>query len=147
MNRHRLDPLLDLARSREEAAARELAEKSKALSHQEQRLAELSRYVGEYAAPATGVIHPAALLNRLAFRERIDDAVARQASAVEVIRANCDLERTRLMLAGRDTKVLEKLAAGYEKLVRRKEERHEQGQLDELAARGFLQQRREGETS
>lgn len=139
MNARRLDPLLRRAEERENAAARELAEKTRALASHEQRLAELARYASEYAPPAQGITSAAQLLNRQAFRERIDDAIARQQQAVEQTRANCDLERTRLVLASRDSKVLERLAASYRTREARAAERKEQKEIDDLAARGVLQ--------
>ncbi|MFZ5757639.1 MAG: flagellar export protein FliJ [Pseudomonadota bacterium] len=142
MNPRRLEPLIDLAHGREQEAARGLAVVAGTLAQQEQRLAELVQYADEYAA-ANGITDPAALRNRLAFRECIEDALVRQAKVVDQIRANCDLERTRVMLAGRDMKVLEKLASSYRSQERHREQGREQRQLDELAARGHLARRQE----
>lgn len=139
MNARRLDPLLRRAEQRESAAARDLAEKTRALAHHEQRLAELARYASEYAPPASGITSPAQLLNRQAFRERIDDAIARQRQAVEQTRATCDVERARLILASRDSQVLERLAASYRSREAREQARREQKELDDLAARGPVQ--------
>lgn len=139
MNARRLDPLLRRAEERENAAARDLAEKTRALASHEQRLAELSRYASEYAPPADGITSPAQLLNRQAFRERIDDAIARQRQAVEQTRATCDVERARLVIASRDNRVLEKLAASYRNHEARELARREQKELDDLAGRGQMQ--------
>lgn len=138
MNSRRLDPLLRRAADRESAVARELADKTRNLVSHEQRLADLQRYAAEYAPPSEGVTSPMLLANRHAFRERIEDAVERQAKAVEQSRTNCELERARLMLASRDNKVLEKLAASYRAREARLEERQSQKELDDIAARGML---------
>ena len=61
---------------------------------------------------------------------------ALQQRAVDQSRQSADFERTRLMLAARDTKVLEKLAATYRSAERHVELRVEQHAMDEHAARG-----------
>lgn len=135
MNHQRLDPLLDRARHHEDVVALDLAAIARDLSLQEQRLAELKAYAEEYAPPAKGVINPALLINRLAFRERIDDALERQTRAVENIRERCDVELSRLILARRETKVLGNLDANYRHEEARIERKKEQDQMDELAGR------------
>lgn len=145
MTARRIDPLLDLARNRENAAAMELAAKTRDLSLHEQRLAELKSYADEYAPPAEGVTDPALLLNRLAFRERIDSAVIQEARAVAHSKEKCQLEQTRLMLASRDTKVLENLAASYRQEELRTERKKEQAAMDEVAMRGAMRNKQTGE--
>lgn len=138
MNHQRLEPLLDRARHHEDVVALDLAAIARDLSLQEQRLAELKSYAEEYAPPAEGVINPALLINRLAFRERIDDALERQTRAVENIRERCDVELSRLILARRETKVLGNLDANYRHEEARIERKKEQDQMDELAGRVVL---------
>lgn len=145
MNSRRLDPLLRRAADREQTAARQFADKAQTLASHEQRLKELQRYAQEYAPPGEGSTNPAMLLNRLAFRERIDHALSQQQRAVENSRVSCDMERARLMLASRDTKVLEKLAASYRREEQKQEAKREQNQIDELAGRGALLRRQGGE--
>lgn len=145
MNSRRLDPLIRRAADRENTAAKQFADKAKALASHEQRLKDLERYAQEYAPPTEGEINPAMLLNRLAFRQKIDHAVSQQQRAVENSRVSCDMERARLMLASRDAKVLEKLASSYRQQEQKQEARREQGQLDELAIRGVIARREEGE--
>jgi flagellar FliJ protein len=146
MTARRIAPLLDLARNRENAAAMELTAKTRDLSLHEQRLAELRSYADEYGPASEGFINPSLLLNRLAFRERIDHAVAEEVRTVASSRENCDIERTRLMLASRNTKVLENLSASYRQEELRHERKKEQSQMDEVAMRGTLLRQQSGDT-
>jgi flagellar protein FliJ len=131
----RLDPLLRVKQQQQDEVAREVAERDRAVAEQEQRLEALRRYAAEYAAPAASVTNPALLANRLAFRERLDAAVAQQARVVNDTRQHCDVERTRLMLASRETHVLEKLSASYRAEESRAAEQRVQRELDDLGAR------------
>jgi flagellar protein FliJ len=132
----RLDPLLRVVQQRQDDAARLVAERERAQAEQEERLDALRRYADEYAnAPTAATIAPALLVNRLAFRAKLDAAVVQQNSVVDHGRQNCDVERTRLMLASRDTKVLEKLAASYRSEESRIAEQRSQRELDDLGAR------------
>ena len=112
----RLDPLLRVVQQRQDDAARVVGERERAQAEQEARLDALRRYAEEYsAAPASAgnTIAPALLANRIAFRAKLDAAVAQQSSVVDNARQHAEIERARLMIASRETKVLEKLAASY----------------------------------
>ena len=134
----RLDPLLRVVQQRQDDAARQLAERDKAHAEQEARLDALRRYADEYASPPAGgdgTIAPALLANRIAFRAKLDAAVAQQTRVVDSSRQQTEIERTRLMLASRDTKVLEKLAASYRAEEAKADEQRSQRELDDLGAR------------
>ena len=134
----RLDPLLRVVQQRQDDAARQLAERDKAQAEQEARLDSLRRYADEYAitpAGPDGTIAPALLANRIAFRAKLDAAVAQQTTVVDRGRQQTEIERTRLMLASRDTKVLEKLAASYRAEEAKVDEQRAQRELDDLGAR------------
>ena len=136
MRSQRLDPLLKVVQQRQDAAAREVAERERALTEQQERLDALRRYAEEYAvAPAMTTIAPALLANRLAFRERLDAAVTQQLGIVDHSRERSDVERARLLLASRETKVLEKLADSYRAQEGREAEQRVQRELDDLAGR------------
>ena len=132
----RLDPLILRAEERKSAVAKEFAAKTRALAQSEQQLADLLRYTDEYAQVG-GSTSPALLANREAFRGTLKQAVVLQQRAVEQSRQSAEFERTRLLLASRDVKVLDKLAATYRAEERRIAERIEQRALDECAARSF----------
>lgn len=133
----RLDPLRRVVQQRQDEAAREVAERDRVLAEQEARLEALRRYAVEYAAPPpqSTTIAPALLANRLAFRARLDAAVAQQASIVDRSRQSAEVERARLMLASRDAKVLDQLAASYRAEETRAAEQRQQRELDDLGAR------------
>ncbi|MGN6513411.1 MAG: flagellar export protein FliJ [Lysobacteraceae bacterium] len=144
----RLDPLLRVVQQRQDDAARQLAERDRAQAEQEQRLDALRRYADEYAAtPAgtDGTIAPALLANRIAFRAKLDAAVAQQTKVVDSSRQQTEIERTRLMLASRDAKVLEKLAASYRAEEAKAAEQRTQRELDDLGARRVREAKGEGE--
>lgn len=136
MRSQRLDPLLRVKQQHQDDVARDVAERDRALAEQEARLEALRRYAAEYAAPPTSAtIAPALLANRLAFRQRLDAAVAQQSTVVDHSRQHCDVERTRLMLASRETKVLEQLADSYRAQESRVAEQRVQRELDDIGAR------------
>lgn len=136
MRSQRLDPLLKVMQQRQDSAARDVAERERALAEQQERLDALRRYAEEYAAaPANATISPALMVNRLAFRERLNAAVVQQAGIVDHNRQLSDVERTRLLLASRETKVLEQLADSYRAQESRTAEQRVQRELDDLGGR------------
>jgi len=138
MDPRRLKPIQLLAQEREDAQARQFAQRQKSFDEQRRRLDDLRRYADEYGAPPTGSSTSAALLNnRRAFAEKLDHAVTQQATQVEKARGSCEMERTRLLLASRDVAVLDKLAASYHAEHRKSEDRKSQRELDDHAARVF----------
>ncbi|MFC4727327.1 flagellar export protein FliJ [Coralloluteibacterium thermophilus] len=146
MNSRRMQPLLDRAKEREDRLARELAEQQRRQAEQEGRLEELRRYAEEYAQAGQGTVAPALLANRYAFVARIDHAITQQRQNVDRSRERVDIERARLMMASRDAKVMEKLAASYRADEAREVEKRLQREMDDLAARG-VRLRREGDAS
>ena len=131
----RLDPLLRVKQQRQDDVARNVAERDRALAEQEQRLDALRQYAAEYSSPASSITNPALLANRLAFRERLDAAVQQQTRVVDDTRQTCDVERTRLLLASRETHVLEKLSASYRSEESRAAQQRVQRELDDIGAR------------
>jgi flagellar FliJ protein len=92
----------------------------------------------EYAQPPAELTSAAQLLNRRAFLDRLDDALKQQQQAVRRAEENCDLERTRLLLASREKAVLEKLSAAYAKREAHVDNQRAQRELDDHAARQHL---------
>jgi flagellar FliJ protein len=136
MRSQRLDPLLKVVQQRQDKAARDVAERERELAAQQERLDALRRYAEEYAAaPATATTVPALLVNRLAFRERLNAAVVQQAGVVDNSKRLSDVERARLMLASRETKVLGQLADSYRAQESRQAEQRVQRELDDIGGR------------
>ncbi len=143
----RLDPLLRVTQQRQDAVAKQLAERDKALNEQQQRLDLLKQYADSYSpAPAGSTLAPAMLANHVAFRAKLDVALQQQAQAVDVSRQNREIERARLLLASRDNKVLEQLAASYRSEEQRVAGQREQRELDDLGGRRARAAREAGET-
>src|SRR5690606_6935307 len=129
-------PLLKVKQQHQDEAARQLAAQEQALADQQARLEALRQYADEYALTGSGsVTNPALLANRLAFRARLDQAIAQQARVVDASRERSDIERTRLLLASRETHVLEKLSASYRADEVRADEQRTQRELDDLGGR------------
>jgi|SRR5687767_13751821 flagellar protein FliJ len=139
MQSRRIDPLLRRAQEHEDAVARDLAERQRALTMHESRLEELRGYAEEYANSQMAATSPAQLANRRAFLDRIDSALKQQLQAVDRSRASVDIERDRLLLASRDKQVLEQLAASYRVQERQVVERRDQREMDDLGARRVRQ--------
>ncbi|MGY0799314.1 flagellar export protein FliJ [Lysobacter sp. A286] len=143
MRSQRLDPLLKVKQRRQDDVAREVAERDRAVVEQQARLDALRRYALEYAVPGgSSLTSPALLANRLAFRERLDTAIAQQSRVVSDTRQQSDVERARLLLASRETHVLEKLSASYRAEESRTVEQRSQREMDDLGARRVSSSRR-----
>ncbi|KRG78930.1 flagellar export protein FliJ [Stenotrophomonas ginsengisoli] len=131
----RMVPLLRRAQDKQDAVARQLAERQKALDTHAQRLEDLRQYADDYLnnpLPATSVSQ---LLNRRAFLDRLDTAVKLQAQTVERNQLHVDAERKRLLAASRERKVLEQLQQRYQAQEQHQADRRDQRVLDDLGAR------------
>lgn len=139
MQSKRIDPLLKRAQEKEDTVARELADRQRTLDTHLSRLDELRRYADEYSGEMAGAqmaaTSPAQLMNRRAFLDRLDSAVAQQSQTVDNNREKVEAERARLLLASRDKQVLEQLAASYRAQERQVAEKRTQREMDDLGAR------------
>lgn len=131
----RIDPLLRRAQDHQDDVARDLAERQQTLETHVARLDELRRYAEEYANAQMASTSPAQLMNRRAFLDRLDSAVAQQSRTVDRNREHVDTERARLLLASRDKQVLEQLAASYRAQEKQISDRRDQREMDDLGAR------------
>lgn len=132
----RLDPILKIKQRQQDEVAQQVAAREAAHAEQQARLEALQRYAAEYSQPVTGAtLNPALLANRVAFQSKLQQAVQQQVQIVDRTRQATDVERARLMLASRETHVLEKLAASYRAEESRVADRRTQKELDDLAGR------------
>ena len=133
----RLDPLLRIKQRHQDEVAQQVAARDAALAEQEARLAALQRYASEYQLQPMqgGVINPALLANRIAFQDKLHQAVEQQSRIVDRSREATEVERARLMIASRDKHVLEKLKASYCADEARVADVRAQKELDDLAGR------------
>lgn len=134
---HRLDPLLKVKQRHQDEVAQQVAARDAALLEQQQRLEALQRYASEYQLQPLqgGIINPALLANRLAFQEKLQQAVQQQSQIVDRSREATEVERTRLMLASREKHVLEKLAASYRADEAKVADARVQKELDDIGGR------------
>lgn len=138
LDSRRLQPLLQRADQREQEALRRLAERQAQLASQEQRLAELRRYLHDYTERAPAAAGVAMLRNRQAFLARLREAEDCQRQSVERARSACDDERGRWLTQHRDLGVLEQLSAGCRRREQHRQEQRDQRALDELAVRRVM---------
>lgn len=136
-----LQPIQHVANLREDEAMRSLAACQQQVAEHEAKLAELQRYIQEYASTPPQAATPSLLGNRHAFLARLQEAERFQRQAVEDARARCEVERARWLLKRRDVGTLEQLASSYRIEERRHAERRDQKELDEIAARRHAERR------
>ena len=127
---NRLQPAVDLAHDRQEAAMQRLAEQQQKLAKAEQQLEELQKYRGEYAESQGGV-SVSALLNRRQFVERIDQVIAQQVNEVARQRRFLDGVRNQWREAHAREQALGSVIDRYREQERKSEERREQSEIDE----------------
>jgi flagellar FliJ protein len=126
----RLQPVVDLAEERAEAATRDMAEHQRQLAAAETQLVELRRYRDDYAVMPDGV-GVAALLNRQQFLHRIDLAIVQQLNEVDRRQIALALAQSRWTDARGRHKALDTVTTRYREAERKSEDRREQEQADE----------------
>lgn len=133
----RLDPILRIKQRQQDEVAQQVAAREAAHAEQQARLDALQRYAAEYSQQPLqgGTINPALLANRMAFQQKLQQAVQQQAQIVDRTRQATEVERARLMLASRETHVMQKLAASYRAEETRVADRRVQKEMDDLAGR------------
>lgn len=138
-SRFHLQPLLDLAQTRTDEAARKLGELIASERSVEQKLKLLEDYRQEYnerfmQAVREG-IGPDAWRNYTAFLGRLDDAVAVQRKAVEQSRQQTAQGQQHWLAQRNRLKAFDTLSQRHQAGVARSEAKREQKLTDEHAAR------------
>ena len=128
----RLQPIQQLSEQREDAAAEALAEARRQLAQRENQLRDLENY----REPAGSVTSVELLLNREAFRLKLNEAIAQQRRAIEQSRRVVEQQRQRWLASHRQTQVYDHLAERSREHERHRDEQRAQRDLDELALRG-----------
>lgn len=138
-NSFHLQPLLDLARTRTDDAARELGELLAAERSVEEKLTLLENYRNEYlqrfADAAREGLTPDAWRNYSAFIVRLDDAVAAQNKLVEQSRARTAEGQQSWMEQRNRLRAFDTLSQRHQNLLARREAKADQKMSDEHAAR------------
>jgi len=134
----RIQPIKDIADTRERNAGAVVAQAERALRDREQQLAQLRKYLDEYVrknTPGLGAVDPVRLGNYRAFLARLTEAVRAQEQLVE--QASLEYERKR-----EDWRVQHVEAAALGRAVERmqvvertEQDRREQRESDEDSLR------------
>jgi flagellar FliJ protein len=137
----RLQPLLDLAQTRMDEAARKLGELICGENESQRKLELLENYRAEYQErfqeAARNGIGPDAWRNFTTFLARIDEAIASQRAQVEQSR-QATVHGQQAWLAQRNKlKAFDTLSQRHQAEQARKELKNEQRQSDEHAAKAF----------
>ena len=141
----RMQPVLQVTGSREEKAAKELAESQHQLQERVRRLADLESYVQEYLRHFHEVGNSGASAQRLneirRFLANLDMAVEQQKYHVELARQNYEKRRTLWQEARRKSMAVEKAVARFQQDEELIAERKEQKVVDEYAQNQRLRHR------
>ena len=136
-----LQPLLDLANSRMDDAARKLGELIASEHAVEEKLALLEDYRKEYQArfveAARNGIGPDAWRNFSAFLGKLDDAIAQQQRLVSDSRQRTEQGQQAWVDQRNKVKAFDTLSHRHQSLQARKEAKQEQRLTDEHAAKQF----------
>lgn len=138
----RLQPLLVRAAEQKDNAARALQHQQAALSARQDRLGALQDFANQYGS-LERAHSTAALMNQHAFLERLRDAVRQQVDLVQTAETRADQARSAWQGRHQRCEALNQLCALDAQRERRKAERKDQRQLDDLATRQFLARREE----
>ncbi|MDP9140052.1 MAG: flagellar export protein FliJ [Pseudomonadota bacterium] len=130
----RIEPLQQLAKTREDQAACRLSEAQRRLEEREARLRELSGFCLEYEPRAT-VTSTQLLLNARLFVTRLREAEAFQSQLTQQARVELEAERKRWLQRHRETSTLDQLADVYRDREGQIERRRGQRVLDDHALR------------
>ncbi len=126
-----LEPAVEQARQRSEAALAQLATQQQLLARAEHQLAELQRYRLEYAAAGGAAQSVTALLNRQQFVERIDRAIVQQQAELDRQHRQLSRLREQWRHAHARESALDSVVSQHREEERRAADRHEQAELDE----------------
>jgi flagellar protein FliJ len=135
----RLKPVIEMAEKAEREAARQLGAVQTQLIQAEGKLGDLQRYCADYqnqmVAQGQQGVSGQWLMNYQRFLSQLDTAIAQQQRNVDWHRGNADKVRTTWQERYARLEGLRKLVERYLYEARMAEDRREQRQLDELAAR------------
>lgn len=127
----RLEPIHDLALSREDDAARVLADSRRLLSRRESQLCELE----SYCEPASAAMSVDLLRNREIFRQKLAEAIIQQRSVIEQVRQQLETHRQLWLEAHQQTQMYAKLFDRAQQHEATRQAMRDQRDQDEMALR------------
>jgi flagellar FliJ protein len=135
----RLAPVQDVVENAEKRLAQSLAAHERRLTEAENKLAELTRYRGEYEQQYTqrvgGGIGVMELRDYQAFLARLSEAMRQQQAVVHRVRAERDAERLRWQDAARRVKAIDHVVTQWQHEEQRIADRRDQRETDERGQR------------
>ncbi len=134
----RMQPVAQVAESRQQDAARILADRQRALEEQQRRLDQLNEYRGDYASRFEDGQEWIGLNVReyRLFLSRLNEAIEEQAARVERARAELEKSRGHWTQCRVHQDAVGKAMDRFRDEERREEERRDQAESDELGQRG-----------
>lgn len=135
----RLQPVQRLSESREQDAAKALGDSNRAVSEQEQRLADLESYREEYARyyqqRGEAGVTAAKLMELQRFLHNLNKAIEQQQQVVAMAREHSEQSKQQWNTARGKRQALGKVAERYREEEQRNAARQEQKENDEHAQR------------
>ena len=135
----RMQPVADVARNRQQDAARQMGERQRELDRQVERLDELSSYRSEYARRFEEGPENMTGMNVRDYRlflSRLNQAIEEQARRVEQARRELELSRGKWTASRVHDDAIHKVMDRFREDEKRQARRREQAQEDELGQRG-----------
>lgn len=140
----RMQPIQELAGTRERDAGAVLADARRVLDERERQLAELKQYRADYAArsaPGGSSVDPVRLQNYHSFLGRLQDAIRQQEQLVLAARADCERKTAAWQERRIEAASLTRAVDNMQTAERKVEDRREQRELDELALQQVMRSR------
>ena len=136
----RLKPVVRVAESREQQAARALGAAQARLAQAQQQLAELQRYRDDYRqgfqqAGATGM-GAAQLADYQQFLHKLGQAIEQQAQQVVQATQEAEAKRAQWFTSRGKVRMLDTVVARYQAIEQQQASRQEQREQDERSQRG-----------
>ncbi|SBS26414.1 Flagellar FliJ protein [Marinomonas spartinae] len=135
----RVQLLIDLAKRKEEAIARQLANDRAKVEYDKNKLNELKEYAGQYESERNLLgLSPYLTTNYQHFVDRVQQAIHQQEAAIGRSEQQADMTMRGWQEAKVKTQSMDWLKNKYKKIEQAQEDRKEQQQNDELSMRRFF---------
>lgn len=135
----RFEPVVKVAENRKQEAAQALGDAQRALTHAQQKLAELDNYREEYVKRfhSTGAVGMSAaqMMDYRAFLAKLDQAIVEQRVVVAQTGKLVETQRQEWFARRGKVKMLDTVVARYQADEQRDADRKEQGDQDERTQR------------
>lgn len=145
----RMQPVVNVAATKEQEAARQLGECQREIDARNARLTELLAYQAEYAqrfeASGGQGLDTARIQDYRMFLARLNDAISQQRRLVEVARLEYEKKRTHWLGARQHAHAIDKVVERFKREEDRSQGRREQADTDEHALQSHLRREESGD--